>query len=279
MGYNDVNPGNAGDMGSLIKLILEKFMSTRINTAYLAKVTEVKTSSSDNARVDVEFLNKSKFNDKFEAPQTAKNLVVGFFGFIKWGCNWNIQKGDIGLVIVNKFDMGGYLDNGDTYEPTTDRNFDAADGVFIPLSMYLQKPIEEDYLKLEEKDGHWLASLMSDGATAVNNDGFKLDITKDGDTTFIVGGDSEKFNLEITKDGDLTVKNEKTTVEMKGQDGSLTIKSGGDLTIEDGNKNKLEMTSNGITITVGASKIELTSSGINITGTVVKVNNGNLQVM
>lgn len=249
-GYNleDLSSPSA----QVMKLIRNEIYNN-VTTAFLAEVTEVKTSKEGKAIVDVKLLNTDTFNGEETEAQEVKGLAVGILGVKKWLINIPIDKGDIGLCIACKWDISGYMETGKGGLPQTSRTFNIGDAIFIPLSMYLQSEIKEDFTLTETggDEPNAKITLKSDGSIEVMN---KKDIKVDteGSLTLSGSGDNSAVNITVKKD-----------VVLKSENGGVTVSCGDD--------KKLEITSSEITLTDGNNSIKLGSSGVTI--------NDNLTVM
>lgn len=252
------------DMGSMIIKIVENMIDNIVSAPFIGEVVAI----TDN-KVDVTPIFFNSFNDVPLPPVIYNNLLVGMPYTGKVSTTAPILIGDKGLCIVTDRDITTYADSGSGGVPASQRRFSKMDSIFIPLSMFLQEPILQDFVFKyfgTPKNNTFTLSISNNNTISVqggnNGSVFKLDIDESGNTLYDISNGTLSVSLSI---------NDGVTIKDNGGN-NIEIGSKG-VIVEDLNGNKVELGTSGVVIEdLSGNKVELGTSGINI-------NNGALEIL
>lgn len=257
------NKSDIRDIGSEIIKIVRNIINNEINAPFLAKVVAV-----SNNKVDVIPLDINTFNNIPLNPVVYNNVLVGLLYTSKINMTIPINIGDIGLCIVTDRDITNYANTGNGGIPASKRRFSKMDAIFVPLSMFLQEQITEDFIFKyfgKPNNNTFKIAISNNNTLSVqggnNGDAFKLDIDESGNTVYDI--DNGTINMSLNIDDGIIIKdNNGNNIEV-GSKGVI---------VEDLNGNKIGLGTSGVVIEdLNGNKIELSASGINI-------NNGALEI-
>lgn len=240
-GYNQTD---LKDAGSEVIKIIYNILRSEINAPFLGKVVAV-----NGNKVDVTTLDTPLFSGIPMQPVIYYDMLVGMLSGKRAAVNMPISIGDIGLCIVTDCDITNYAKTGQGGVPASYRRFSKMDSVFIPLSMFLQKPITEIF------------SFNYFNKSGANT--FKVEIQNNNTIDVKAGNSGDKLSIGLTDDGNLTIKITQNTIEVTSEG----------INIKDKSNNNIVLNNEGINIKdSGGNVIKLSASGVSI-------NNGALDIM
>lgn len=251
------------DNSSMVMKIIENMINDIVNAPFIGEVVAITGN-----KVDVTPIFLGTFNDIPMPPIIYNNLLIGMPYTGKTSTTSPILVGDKGLCIVTDKDITTYADTGSGGIPSSQRRFSKMDSIFIPLSMFKQEPLLQEFIFKyfgAPMNNTFKVSISNNNTLSVQggNNGsiFKLDIDEAGNTVYDINNSTINMSLNIS-DG-VTVKD--------NSGNNINIGSKG-IIIEDLNGNKIELGPSGVVIEdINSNKIELGASGVNI-------NNGALEI-
>mgnify|MGYP001109985069 CR=1 FL=1 len=162
-----LNPANMDGMSGEILTVIRQYLSNYVSTAFIAEVTNV-YAENGSARVDVKEVNAFETSDGVTVRRSALNLMVGSLGSKGWTLSYPVHVGDIGLCITSKHDLSSFMETGAAGLTMGNRNFNIADSIYIPLSLFFQPEITEN---IELKSEKTTITLTPDGDITVEAQG------------------------------------------------------------------------------------------------------------